>query len=189
MSIPHDLLGSGEQDGVPYFLFCLCLVGMHRVFLKILGPVLPQRITTLIVEFAWNPFRFGMPQMPMQKNGEISAKNMGTIQPTEQTSEPVLPKSTQAPQWGLSERFPPHILTLPPEVPQSPAKEDIEHYSRTAHDASETSTDVVESESDKPNESDTESGDGNKATRDSTESSTQKGELKRDLDVEEILTS
>ena len=47
---------SGDAEVIP---------GWHnRVFLKVLSPILPQRVTASIAEISFNPFKFGLPSLP-----------------------------------------------------------------------------------------------------------------------------
>ena len=93
---------------------------LNKVFLRVLTPMLPQRLTTLIVETAWNPLRLPWMQPPAQ----ASALTHGTATEDEESTSPKTSPSRFVPFWEPSAKQP-RVLAPPSEKKPSmpPAKE------------------------------------------------------------------
>ena len=93
---------------------------LNKVFLRVLTPMLPQRLTTLIVETAWNPLRLPWMQPPAQ----ASALTHGTATEDEESTSPKTSTSRFVPFWEPSAKQP-RVLAPPSEKKPSmpPARE------------------------------------------------------------------
>ena len=93
---------------------------LNKVFLRVLTPMLPQRLTTLIVETAWNPLRLPWMQPPAQ----ASALTHGTATEDEESTSPKTSPSRFVPFWEPSAKQP-RVLAPPSEKKPSmpPGKE------------------------------------------------------------------
>ena len=96
---------------------------LNKVFLRVLTPMLPQRLTTLIVETAWNPLRLPWMQAPAQAN----VPTYSTATEAEATTSPKTSPSRFVPFWEPSAKQP-RVLVPPSEKKQSkpPAEEATE---------------------------------------------------------------
>ena len=96
---------------------------LNKVFLRVLTPMLPQRLTTLIVETAWNPLRLPWMQPPAQ----ASALTHNIATEDEGTTSPKTSSSRFLPFWEPSAKQP-RLLVPPSEKKQSkpPAEEATE---------------------------------------------------------------
>ena len=93
---------------------------LNKVFLRVLTPMLPQRLTTLIVETAWNPLRLPWMQPPVQ----ASALTHNIDTEDEEITSPKTSPSRFVPFWEPSAKQP-RVLAPPSEKKPSnpPAKE------------------------------------------------------------------
>lgn len=84
----------------------------NRAFLKVFKPILPQRLTTGIVQMAWSPFRFSAPRLkfptlPTVKNGNNGAK-------AKEKGSHVKKFVDMPTMWpGSTAKSPPRMLKLP----------------------------------------------------------------------------
>jgi len=75
----------------------------NRIFLKVLQPILPPRVTTLMVEIAWSPFQLSFPSFRKAPKLEIEMEKP--------TSLPGI--STGQSNWpGYTSRPPPRLIKL-----------------------------------------------------------------------------
>mmetsp|Transcript_26222 Transcript_26222/g.56818 ORF Transcript_26222/g.56818 Transcript_26222/m.56818 type:complete len:1082 (-) Transcript_26222:41-3286(-) len=105
----------------------VCPGWMNKVFLRVVTPMLPQRLTTLIVEFAWNPLKLPWQDMPEGSSDEVGADSEAAVQKLSSSS-------LFAPFWESSNVHP-RVLTAPGEEkrskgikapPTSDSKTDVE---------------------------------------------------------------
>lgn len=97
---------SGEVEAVPGW--------QNRVFLKVLQPILPPRLTTFVVETAWNPFKISFPTFGQAVKTEVENETPKV--------PPIMSKSDYL--WpGYASRPPPRILKLSDSQIVDPSKE------------------------------------------------------------------
>ena len=80
---------------------------LNKIFLRVITPMLPQRLTTLIVETAWNPFRLPWKEPPVQHN-PLTAAGAGEKKDTAQKPS----TSRFSSFWEPSSKLP-RVLTTP----------------------------------------------------------------------------
>lgn len=86
----------------------------NRAFLKVFKPMLPQRLTTMVVQLAWSPFRFSLPKpklpsLPVPKNGRNNGKEKSSRIKSLVDMPTTWPGSTY-------QKAPPRMLKLPDET-------------------------------------------------------------------------
>ena len=99
---------AGEVEAIPGW--------QNRVFLKVLQPILPPRLTTFVVETAWNPWKFSFPSFGQTAKTQFENETLKV--------PPVISKSDSL--WpGYASRPPPRLLKLSDSQIVDPGEESI----------------------------------------------------------------
>ena len=98
---------------------------LNKIFLRVMTPMLPQRLTTLIVETAWNPFRLPWKQSSSQESFSVE-KEAASSKPAQ-----IRPFASF---WEPSSEWP-RVLTTPSEKqPSKPLASGVDHDTFEADD-------------------------------------------------------
>jgi short-subunit dehydrogenase len=100
----------------------------NRAFLKVFKPILPQRLTTIIVQMAWSPFQFSWPKLKFPTIPALTEKIPPNENDTEYKKLPTKWLADVPSLWpGTSSKPPPRLLKLPEEFKrvEEEAKENV----------------------------------------------------------------
>jgi short-subunit dehydrogenase len=110
----------------------------NRAFIKVFKPILPQRLTTIMVQMAWSPFQVSWPKLKFPTIPALTEKIPTNENDTKDMELPTKGLVDVPSLWpGTSSKPPPRLLKLPEEQKpvEEQAKENVPLFNSNAFEA------------------------------------------------------